>query len=75
MEEKTAALWHQNPEFPPYAFFNVKDGEEHQGYGQSLYNTNEADAAVHLVDKLASCFPGLKVSMAYSTPFFNSLAL
>ncbi|ORZ14789.1 AAA domain-domain-containing protein [Absidia repens] len=62
MDEKTAAIWHKNPNFPPYIFFNVKDGQEKQGYGASLFNTSEADAAVTLVDKLASFFPGLKLA-------------
>lgn len=61
MEAKTAAIWHKNPDFPPYAFFNINDGMERQGYGASYFNINEADAAVTLVDKLATFFPGLKV--------------
>ncbi|CAO3634803.1 unnamed protein product [Cunninghamella echinulata] len=61
MAEKTTAVWHSNTYLPPYAFFNIKHGQERQGNGASLYNVAEAEAAVALVDMLASNFPGLKL--------------
>lgn len=60
MGEASSAVWHNLPEFPPYRFFNVADGQEKVGRGKSIYNVAEADAAVALVDMLCSKLPTIK---------------
>lgn len=60
MEKNSLAVWHDLPEFPPYRFFNVLDGQEKVGRGKSIYNIAEADAAVALVDMLCTKLPTVK---------------
>lgn len=60
MDEVSSAVWHSLPEFPPYRFFNIMDGQEKVGRGKSIYNVAEADAAVALVDMLCSKLPSVK---------------
>lgn len=62
MDTVSAAPWHSRQYFPPYQFYNVEDGQERTGAGRSLYNPAEAEAAVALVDMLATQMPQLKVS-------------
>lgn len=62
MDIVSSAPWHSRQYFPPYQFYNVEDGEERTGAGRSLYNPAEAEAAVALVDMLATQMPQLKVS-------------
>lgn len=61
MAHVSSAEWHKLPEFPPYRFFNVLDGQEKVGRGKSIFNVAEADAAVALVDMLCSRLPTIKV--------------
>lgn len=60
MEKASSAVWHSLPEFPPYHFFNIEDGQEKVGRGKSIYNVAEADAAVALVDMLCTKLPSVK---------------
>ncbi|KAI8987866.1 hypothetical protein BDF20DRAFT_910411 [Mycotypha africana] len=60
MAKMSSAVWHSQPEFPPYRFFNIMDGQEKIGRGKSIYNVAEADAAVALVDKLCARMPTVK---------------
>ncbi|KAI8350314.1 SEN1 N terminal-domain-containing protein [Choanephora cucurbitarum] len=60
MATVSSAEWHKLPEFPPYRFFNVLDGQEKVGRGKSIFNVAEADAAVALVDMLCSRLPTIK---------------
>lgn len=60
MAKASSAVWHTLPEFPPYRFFNVLDGQEKIGRGKSIYNVAEADAAVALVDMLCTKLPTIK---------------
>ncbi|CEP07406.1 hypothetical protein, partial, partial [Parasitella parasitica] len=57
MDKASSAVWHTLPQFPPYRFFNVIDGEEKIGRGKSIFNVAEADAAVALVDMLCTKLP------------------
>lgn len=57
----TAAPWHAKQYFPPYCFYNVEDGHEKMGTGKSVYNAAEAEAALALVDMLATRLPQVKV--------------
>ena len=61
MEISTAAPWHSQQYFPPYRFYNVEEGMERAGYGKSIYNSAEAEAALALVDMLANRLPNIKV--------------
>jgi superfamily I DNA and/or RNA helicase len=76
MATVTSALWHHRPEFPPYSFFNVLDGHEKLGRGKSIFNTAEADAAVALVDMLATKFPTIKFGgkIGVITPYKQQLS-
>lgn len=58
----TKAPWHSLRAFPPYCFYNVEEGVEKSGSGQSFYNSAEAEAAVTLVDLLAARLPDVKVN-------------
>ncbi|KAI8644405.1 hypothetical protein BD408DRAFT_124206 [Parasitella parasitica] len=60
MDRVSCAVWHALPQFPPYRFFNVMDGEEKVGRGKSIFNVAEADAAVALVDMLCTKLPTVK---------------
>lgn len=60
MDKVSSAVWHSLPEFPPYRFFNIEDGQEKVGRGKSIYNVAEADAAVALVDMLCTKLPTVK---------------
>lgn len=64
MDKITKAIWHALPDFPPYRFFNVMDGQEKIGKGKSIYNVAEADAAVALVDMLCAKLPTVKVRVS-----------
>ena len=73
METITAAPWHSQHYFPPYRFYNVEQGSERMGYGKSLYNPSEADAAMALVDMLANNLPQVKVRVAYNLAYVHVL--
>ena len=60
MDKASSAVWHSLPQFPPYRFFNIKDGQEKLGRGKSIFNVAEADAAVALVDMLCTRLPTVK---------------
>ncbi|GAN07711.1 hypothetical protein MAM1_0172d07213 [Mucor ambiguus] len=60
MDKVSSAVWHALPQFPPYRFFNIMDGQEKLGRGKSIFNVAEADAAVALVDMLCSKLPTVK---------------
>ncbi|ORY92029.1 hypothetical protein BCR43DRAFT_479100 [Syncephalastrum racemosum] len=51
MAKVSRAVWHADPTFGPYRFFNV-EGQEKQSHSMSMYNSAEALAALHLVDRL-----------------------
>jgi hypothetical protein len=70
MDKLTTAEWHDDQMFSPYQFLNILDGKESMGSGKSLYNTHEAEAAVTLVDMLASRYPSVNVS--FTTHLFFS---
>ncbi|KAI7863339.1 P-loop containing nucleoside triphosphate hydrolase protein [Spinellus fusiger] len=76
MSEIASAPWHSKEYFPPYRFYNVEDGQEKIGYGHSIYNPVEADAAVVLVDMLANQMPS--INFAYKigviTPYKQQLS-
>ncbi|KAI9275791.1 AAA domain-containing protein [Phascolomyces articulosus] len=76
MEVTTAAPWHSQEYFPPYRFYNVEDGMERTGYGKSIYNTAEAEAAVTLVDMLANRLPNVKLAyrIGIITPYKQQLS-
>jgi hypothetical protein len=61
MDKMSSAVWHALPEFPPYCFFDVYDGQEKMGRGRSIFNAAEANAAVTLVDLLLTKLPTVKV--------------
>lgn len=61
MDKISSAIWHALPEFPPYCFYDVRDGQEKMGRGKSIFNVAEADAAVCLVDLLLTKLPTIKV--------------
>ena len=54
MASKTEAIWHENPIFGPYRFFNVNGVEQKQG--TSTKNTAEAVVAVELYRKIEAEF-------------------
>lgn len=60
MDKVSSAVWHALPQFPPYRFFNIMDGQEKLGRGKSIFNVAEADAAVALVDMLCTKLPTVK---------------
>ncbi|KAG1414926.1 hypothetical protein G6F58_006718 [Rhizopus delemar] len=60
MDKISSAIWHALPEFPPYCFYDVRDGQEKMGRGKSIFNVAEADAAVCLVDLLLTKLPTIK---------------
>ncbi|KAG0762590.1 hypothetical protein G6F16_005643 [Rhizopus arrhizus] len=60
MDKISSAVWHALPEFPPYCFYDVRDGQEKMGRGKSIFNVAEADAAVSLVDLLLTKLPTMK---------------
>ncbi|EPB85292.1 hypothetical protein HMPREF1544_07906 [Mucor circinelloides 1006PhL] len=60
MDKVSSAIWHALPQFPPYRFFNIMDGQEKLGRGKSIFNVAEADAAVALVDMLCAKLPTVK---------------
>ncbi|KAG1457054.1 hypothetical protein G6F56_006696 [Rhizopus delemar] len=60
MERISSAVWHSLPQFPPYCFYDIRDGQEKMGRGKSIFNVAEADAAVALVDSLVSQLPTIK---------------
>lgn len=62
MDKLTAAEWHDSDMLTPYRFLNIMDGKESMGSGKSLYNTQEAEAAITLVDLLANSYPSINVS-------------
>ncbi|KAI9006559.1 SEN1 N terminal-domain-containing protein [Phycomyces nitens] len=76
MASITAAPWHIKDSFPPYQFFDIGDGQEKIGYGHSIYNPAEAEAAVALVDMLASQLPGIKFAhkIGIITPYKQQLS-
>ncbi|KAI8983501.1 hypothetical protein BDB01DRAFT_791018 [Pilobolus umbonatus] len=76
MDQISSAVWHTKPEFPPYCFYNVSDGQEMVGRGKSIYNAAEADAAVTLVDLLVSKFPTIKFAskVGIITPYKQQLS-
>ena len=61
MAEKTAAVWHSNPLFGPYRFYNVQGTESRAG--TSTKNTEEAMAAVEIYRQLERLF-GSRVNFA-----------
>ncbi|KAI8140246.1 hypothetical protein BJV82DRAFT_563071 [Fennellomyces sp. T-0311] len=76
MESITAAPWHSQHYFPPYRFYNVEQGLERMGYGKSLYNPAEAEAALALVDMLANNLPQVKFAykIGIITPYKQQLS-
>ncbi|KAI7884330.1 hypothetical protein K492DRAFT_143014 [Lichtheimia hyalospora FSU 10163] len=76
MDIVTCAPWHSRQYFPPYQFYNVEDGQERTGAGRSLYNPAEAEAAVALVDMLATQMPQLKLAykIGVITPYKQQLS-
>lgn len=61
MAAKTAAVWHRQPVFGPYRFFNVEGAE--MKAGMSTKNPGEARAAVDLYRNLEDQF-GDKINLA-----------
>ncbi|KAI9319888.1 AAA domain-containing protein [Dichotomocladium elegans] len=76
MAKNTAAPWHSHQYLSPYLFFNVEEGQERTGAGRSVYNAAEAEAAVALVDMLATKMPGLKIAsrIGIITPYKQQLS-
>ncbi|KAI8373222.1 uncharacterized protein BYT42DRAFT_579639 [Radiomyces spectabilis] len=72
----SSAVWHSKGDFPPYCFYNIVEGHEKSGYGKSMYNVEEAEAAVALVDMLASQLPGVKFAyrIGVITPYKQQLS-
>ncbi|GAA5907060.1 DNA/RNA helicase SEN1 [Sporobolomyces salmoneus] len=62
MDEKTLQTWHNNPLFPPYAFYHVS-GMESAGRHHSWTNPQEAQTALAIYDRLAKEYP--TVDFAY----------
>ncbi|KAG0190960.1 DEAD-box type RNA helicase [Apophysomyces sp. BC1034] len=76
MANISSAIWHTKEDFPPYRFFHIDEGREKTGYGKSIYNVAEAEAAVALVDKLASHLPMVKFAykIGVITPYKQQLS-
>ncbi|KAF7724220.1 DEAD-box type RNA helicase [Apophysomyces ossiformis] len=76
MDKISGAVWHTKEEFPPYRFFHIEEGKEKTGYGKSIYNVAEAEAAVVLVDKLACQLPMVKFAykIGVITPYKQQLS-
>lgn len=70
MAKIAAAEWHTHQHFPPYCFFNIRQGREEMGASKSLYNTKESQAAVALLDYFATQFPNTKVN---TNEYFTAL--
>ncbi|CEJ02391.1 hypothetical protein RMCBS344292_16398 [Rhizopus microsporus] len=69
MDKMSSAVWHALPEFPPYCFFDVYDGQEKMGRGKSIFNAAEANAAVTLVDLLLTKLPTFASKIGVITPY------
>ncbi|KAL0092760.1 hypothetical protein J3Q64DRAFT_1633897, partial [Phycomyces blakesleeanus] len=76
MSTISAAPWHFKDAFAPYRFYNIEESQEKVGYGHSIYNPAEAEAAVTLVDMLANQLPGIKFAykIGVITPYKQQLS-
>ncbi|GAA5875105.1 hypothetical protein JCM16303_005010 [Sporobolomyces ruberrimus] len=58
MDQKTMQTWHENPLFPPYAFYHV-NGMETAGRHHSWTNPQEAQTALSIYDRLSKQYPAI----------------
>ncbi|CAZ80539.1 unnamed protein product [Tuber melanosporum] len=56
MKELRTEVWHKNPIYAPYRFFNIA-GQESAGGLHSLVNRQEAQSALSLYQRLTADFP------------------
>jgi senataxin len=63
LAERRTAEWHADPLLGPYRFFDVHRGKETKRMGgRSIYNPEEVDACIAMVEKVCADYPHLNVT-------------
>jgi superfamily I DNA and/or RNA helicase len=71
MKENRTAGWH-NQKFPPFAFYDVHQGEEKQDTrSKSYYNMHEVECIIAFVKNLSKSFPNIMV-VIFDTVFWQN---
>ena len=67
LDKKCEAEWHENPLLSPYKFFNVHRGKEvKRSGGRSVFNPEEIDACIKLIEMICGSYPHLNVCFPFS---------